>query len=1003
MNFRTKLAILSAVFILAATALPRPAAAQHPPNTPVITSPTPVDSVSPFDVHMETAIFSDPDPGDSLATADWEILLDPAGTLVWYEYGSTPLHGFHTHLGDGIFTGPYAGQQQLQYSANYKIRTRQRDKTGLWSLWAQSLFHTGLAQTRLPMMLDMVGVIPTPHLEALDGSPLMLSDAPDSGKIQVEGWGGGPLFSLTGGSGTGNNLVIFPQQPQHYPVRVTISGASGRFNLPASRLVFADETGTRQDIYLPALNLGPGELVHYWVSVEGASWHAYPDETGPNFTSFGYSGIPPIPYAVRQPGFAIQRVATGFQLPMSLAMFPSPGPNPGDPFLYVAELYGRIKLIHRDGTVTTYADSLLNFNPTGIFPGTGEQGIGGICVDPPTGDLFVTILYDAAPPNGPHYARVLRMHSNDGGRTRGTTTVVLDMPGEPMTESHYISSITVGPDAKLYVHVGDGFEFPTALDMTQFRGKVLRMNKDGSAPSDNPFYNASNGITATDYIFAYGFRNPFGGTWRLSDSAHYEVENGANSYDRFARVDRGTSYGWQGTPDSMAIRAIYNWSPTHAPVAITCTEPGNQGGSGFPASRMGHLFVTESGETYASGPQTRGKRVVDFDVNGSGQLVNGPTTLLEYVGNGKSSAGGLTAGPDGLYFTDLYSDFAAYPSQVGADVYRVVYVGSIDGPPTFVTDRSVGVVPMGVVFTNQTSSSAGTTWKWDFGDGFTSTLKNPTHIYVNSGAFDVTLTATAEGRAYRTTRRCAVIVGGTHRGLRGAYYRGTNFNTLTFKRTDPGVSDNWVIAPAGPGLDADSFTVRWTGRVVPEFGETYTFHTISEGGARLWVDGQLLVNHLAPQPLTDWSGSIALRANFPTDLTLEYQQVTGNASIKLQWSSPSTPLDMVPGYRLCWADTLVPLAITTPPRIDRPILRQSLARGLAGNPVIEYAVPGRERVMLRVYDIQGRRLATLQDGVIEGGAIQRSTVDASRLASGIYFARLTWRDEALTTRIVRIR
>lgn len=987
--------------IATTTALPRFAAAQHAPNTPSINSPTPVDSVSPFDVHMESAPFSDPDAGDSLTSADWEIRLDPAGTVVWFETGATYIHAIHTHLGDGIFSGPYTGQQQLQYSTNYKIRTRQQDKTGLWSLWSESLFHTGQAQTRLPMMLDAVSPVPTPHLEALDGSPLMLSDAPDSGKVQLECWGGGPLFSLTGGSGTGDNLVIFAQQAQHRAVRVTVSRSSGRFNLPASRLVFASETGARQDIYLPALNLDPGDVVHFWVSVDGASWRSDADQIVPTFSN--YSGISPIPYQVRQDGFAIEKVAGGFQLPMALAMFPNPGPNPTDAFMYVGELYGRIKLLLRDGTVTTYADSMLNFNPTGIFPGTGEQGIGGICVDPVSGDLFVTIVYDAAPPSGPHYPRVLRLHSANGGLTMSTSTTLLSMPGENMTESHYISNITIGMDGKLYVHVGDGFEFPTAMDMNSFRGKVLRMNLDGSAPTDNPFYNASNGITATDYIFAFGFRNPFGGTWRLSDGAHYEVENGTNINDRFARVDRGFSYGWQGTPDSLKTRAIYNWVPTHAPVAITCVEPGNNGGSAFPASRMGHFFVTESGETYATGPQTRGKRVVEFEVNASGQLVSGPTPLVEYVGNGKASAGGITAGPDGLYFTDLYRDFAAYPSQPGANIYRIVYVGALAGPPTFATDRNVGLPPTGVVFTNETDAPPGTTWLWDFGDGSTSSLQNPSHVYLAPGAFDVTLTATADGSSQKAIRRNAVIIGGTHRGLRGAYYRGTNFDSLKFKRTDQGVSDDWASGPAGPGLEVDSFTVRWTGRVVPAFDETYTFHTISAGGARLWVNGKLLVDHLAPQPLTDWSGSVAMRANFPTDLQLEYQQVTGNASMKLQWSSPSTALDIVPGYRLCWADTVIPLVVTAPPGIDRPMLRQLPARGLSSDPVIEYSVPQSERVVLRVYDVQGRRIATLQDGVVEGGEIHRSTLDTSRLASGVYFARLQWREAVLTTRIVRIR
>ena len=43
------------------------------------------------------------------------------------------------------------------------------------------------------------------------------------------------------------------------------------------------------------------------------------------------------------------------------------------------------------------------------------------------------------------------------------------------------------------------------------------MDRNGQALPDNPFYNSADGITATDYIYSYGVRNPFGGGFRLSD------------------------------------------------------------------------------------------------------------------------------------------------------------------------------------------------------------------------------------------------------------------------------------------------------------------------------------------------------------------------------------------------------------------------------------------------------------------------------------------------------
>ena len=76
------------------------------------------------------------------------------------------------------------------------------------------------------------------------------------------------------------------------------------------------------------------------------------------------------------------------------------------------------------------------------------------------------------------------------------------------------------------------------------------MNLDGTAPTDNPFYNAGDGIGAADYVFSYGHRNPFGGDWRALDNFHYEVENGPNT-DRFARVVSGRNYLWGGSDASM--------------------------------------------------------------------------------------------------------------------------------------------------------------------------------------------------------------------------------------------------------------------------------------------------------------------------------------------------------------------------------------------------------------------------------------------------------------------
>jgi hypothetical protein len=156
-----------------------------------------------------------------------------------------------------------------------------------------------------------------------------------------------------------------------------------------------------------------------------------------------------------------------------------------------------------------------------------------------------------------------------------------------------------------------------------------------------------------------------------------------------AQVNRGVNYGYDGSNASMMTSAIYNWNPSHAPVNITFVQRATFNGSQFPASKMDHAFVSESGPTYAGGTQALGKRIVEFVLDANGNRVSGPTTLVEYRGTGQGSVVGLAAGPDGLYFTELYEDSGANgPTAPGARIFRVRYVN----PPLAGDYNTDGVV-----------------------------------------------------------------------------------------------------------------------------------------------------------------------------------------------------------------------------------------------------------------------------------------------------------------------
>ncbi len=381
-----------------------------------------------------------------------------------------------------------------------------------------------------------------------------------------------------------------------------------------------------------------------------------------------------------RPGFAVEVFASGLQLPVNVEMVPAPGPHPGDPLLYVTELYGTVKAITRDGTVHDYATGLLDFNPTGDFPGSGEMGLTGIAVDPDSGDLFVSLVYEDDV-TAEHYPKVVRLHSDEPGLEAVGQTTVLDMAGEVQGASHQVSNLSISPAGELFVHNGDGGDPSTSRDLDFFRGKILRVSLAGQPLPDNPHYDAGDGISARDYVWASGFRNPFGGAIRLSDGSYYEVENGPAT-DRLARVLPGVDYLYDGTDASMTFGASYTWNPAHAPVNVEFVEPGRFGGSGFPATAMGNAFVTESGSTWATGPQAQGKRIVELGLGPDGALTAGPQTLVEYTGTGKATAVGLAAGVDGLYFTDLYKDTGyETPIDPGANVLRVTYCGACPQEP----------------------------------------------------------------------------------------------------------------------------------------------------------------------------------------------------------------------------------------------------------------------------------------------------------------------------------
>jgi hypothetical protein len=140
--------------------------------------------------------------------------------------------------------------------------------------------------------------------------------------------------------------------------------------------------------------------------------------------------------------------------------------------------------------------------------------------------------------------------------------------------------------------------------------------------------------------------------------------------------------------------------------------------------------------------------------------------------------------------------------------------------------------------------------------------------------------------------------GTTNSGLSGAYFDNRDFTNLAFTRTDPVVDFDWRTGTPDPRLGPDTFSVRWTGTVTPATSETYTFYTRADDGVRLWVNDRLLIDNWVDQSATERSATITLTAGQPYPLRLEYYENGVDATMRLSWSSPSVPKQVIPQARL---------------------------------------------------------------------------------------------------------
>ena len=168
-------------------------------------------------------------------------------------------------------------------------------------------------------------------------------------------------------------------------------------------------------------------------------------------------------------------------------------------------------------------------------------------------------------------------------------------------------------------------------------------------------------------------------------------------------------------------------------------------------------------------------------------------------------------------------------------------------------------------------------------------------------------------------------------GLLGVYYDNIDFTAPRVARTEA-VNFEWALGAPDPGMDAETFSVRWTGKLVPRYTDVYRIFTVSDDGIRLWIDGRLILSAWDDHPPTEHYGDFYLEAGQAHDVVLEMYENGGGAVAKLLWQSTCQPKEPIP------ASHLLPARLECPTP-DRPTFTGNFAYGApAGTTLFGQAV-----------------------------------------------------------------
>ena len=256
------------------------------------------------------------------------------------------------------------------------------------------------------------------------------------------------------------------------------------------------------------------------------------------------------------------QVAGGLSHPWALAFLP-------DGRMLVTERDGRMRIVRADGTVGA---------PLAGLPQVAADGQGGlldVVLDPDFGSNNTIWFSYSEPGEGGAGTAVAKARLAEAGIDQ--VTVVFRQLPKVGGGAHFGSRLVFTPDGHLFVTLGERRQKEWSQDLTRHQGKVVRLMRDGSVPTDNPFAGRSE---AKPEIWSYGHRNPQGAALHPDTGQLWTVEHGAMGGDEVNMPQPGRNYGWpvisygrdysgakigEGSAKEGIEQPVHYWDPSIAP------------------------------------------------------------------------------------------------------------------------------------------------------------------------------------------------------------------------------------------------------------------------------------------------------------------------------------------------------------------------------------------------------------------------------------------------------